>query len=268
MRFRPSPATLIALLALFVALGGPAEAQKRIKGMIHGKQIKKNTVAGKQVKNGSLTRRDMTSGTVNFLRRIPPGAIRSDQIASRSITGSKIADSSIGSAAVADKTLTAADIAAGSLTQGVLAGDTVGNAELADNAVGKANMRVASVGKSEMAKESIGTEELINGVQTTSDIAAFTGVLTPDLTVGPDACASVNQDVAPVKPATPERPAADLTKTLIVVGATAGVPDDIILSARPVDADTLRLQACNRGAAPFVSNAQGPGFTFAAFAVG
>ena len=49
---RPSPATVIAVLALFVALGGTATAAGIL---ITGKQIKDGTVASIDVRNGSLS---------------------------------------------------------------------------------------------------------------------------------------------------------------------------------------------------------------------
>ena len=52
---RPSAAMLVALLALFVALGGPAQA----KHLINGKDIRKGTVASKQIKDRSITERDL-----------------------------------------------------------------------------------------------------------------------------------------------------------------------------------------------------------------
>jgi hypothetical protein len=51
MRFRrPSHATIVAYLALFVALGGSVYAANRI----NGKRLKPNSVTGKQVKEASL----------------------------------------------------------------------------------------------------------------------------------------------------------------------------------------------------------------------
>lgn len=47
---RPSPALVVATLALVVAMGGTASAVT----MINGKNIKPNTVTGKQVKESSL----------------------------------------------------------------------------------------------------------------------------------------------------------------------------------------------------------------------
>jgi hypothetical protein len=59
--FRPSPAVLIAVLALFVALGGPSYAAKQITG----KQIKNNSVTGKDIKNNSLTGKDIKDGSLS-----------------------------------------------------------------------------------------------------------------------------------------------------------------------------------------------------------
>jgi hypothetical protein len=56
MRLRiPSPAMLVALLALFVALGGSSYAAFKLpKNSVGNKHLKKNAVTGKKVKAGSL----------------------------------------------------------------------------------------------------------------------------------------------------------------------------------------------------------------------
>lgn len=53
-RFVPSPAMVVALTALFLALGGSAYAL-----VITGKSIKNNTVTGKDIRNGSLRGKDV-----------------------------------------------------------------------------------------------------------------------------------------------------------------------------------------------------------------
>ena len=52
MRLRkPSPATFIALVALFVALGGSSYAALRLpRNSVGGKQLKRNAVASPKVK--------------------------------------------------------------------------------------------------------------------------------------------------------------------------------------------------------------------------
>jgi hypothetical protein len=52
---RPSPAMVVALIALFVALGGSGYAAVKIKnGSLPGKKLKRNSVTGKQVKESTL----------------------------------------------------------------------------------------------------------------------------------------------------------------------------------------------------------------------
>src|SRR3954452_20169083 len=126
---RPSPALVVALLALFVALGGPAGAA----GLIRGSQIKKNTITSKQIENRSLATKDLSRAAVRSLRSTPTGSIResklangavtSAKIAGAAITGAKIASNSIGPIQIADHSLTATDIArfSGTFTASVTA---------------------------------------------------------------------------------------------------------------------------------------------------
>lgn len=60
----PSPAMVVAVVALVVACTGSAVAGS----LITGKQIAKNTVTGKNVKNGSLTVSDISKKSQNYLR--------------------------------------------------------------------------------------------------------------------------------------------------------------------------------------------------------
>ena len=92
---RPSAAMLVALLALFVALGGPAQA----KHLIDGKDIRNGTVTSKQIKDRSITTRDLSTGTVRRAADAPPTA--------RSRAG-KLVPGAVGGLAIADGTVAAA----------------------------------------------------------------------------------------------------------------------------------------------------------------
>ena len=59
------PATIIAILALFVAVGGTATAAS---GLINGKNIKNNTVTGKKLKNKTITKNKLAPATVKALK--------------------------------------------------------------------------------------------------------------------------------------------------------------------------------------------------------
>ena len=57
---RPSPAMVVAFIALFVAIGGSSYAVTRLpSGSVGSKQLKKNAVTGAKVKNRSLTAADI-----------------------------------------------------------------------------------------------------------------------------------------------------------------------------------------------------------------
>jgi len=60
---RPSPAMAVALLALFVALGGSSYAAVQLsKNSVKSKHIAKNAVTSKKVKDGSLLTKDFKAG--------------------------------------------------------------------------------------------------------------------------------------------------------------------------------------------------------------
>jgi hypothetical protein len=78
---RPSPAMIIALIALFVALGGSGYAAVRINGKniknksISGKKLKNRTITGKKVKRNTLTGTEIRESR---LGRVPNAAHADD----------------------------------------------------------------------------------------------------------------------------------------------------------------------------------------------
>ncbi len=78
-RWRPSPALVIALIALFVAGAGTATAARLISGRsikdnsVTGRDIRNNTLGNGDVKNGSLLRRDFRRGQLPAGAQGPPG---------------------------------------------------------------------------------------------------------------------------------------------------------------------------------------------------
>jgi hypothetical protein len=67
-RRKPSPAMVVALLALFFAIGGAQAIAAQVSKLINGSQIKANTITSKQVKDGSLAKKDFKAG------QLPAGA--------------------------------------------------------------------------------------------------------------------------------------------------------------------------------------------------
>jgi hypothetical protein len=68
-RLRPTPATVLAFVALMVAIGGSsfaAPVRDAAKKLITGKQVKRSTLTGAHIKNGSL-------GAADFGGSLPAG---------------------------------------------------------------------------------------------------------------------------------------------------------------------------------------------------
>ena len=69
---RPSPSMSVALVALFVALGGTGYAAVKI----NGKNIKKGTISGKKLKNRTLGTAKLTTAARSSLRGQPGATVR------------------------------------------------------------------------------------------------------------------------------------------------------------------------------------------------
>jgi hypothetical protein len=98
---RPSPAMLVACLALFVALTGSAVAAGIAKNSVGTAQLKKNAVTGvkikssavvgSDVKDDSLTGADVNESSLGTV----PSAASAQSIATNSVDGSSIKDGSL-----------------------------------------------------------------------------------------------------------------------------------------------------------------------------
>ena len=104
---RPSFATVVALLALFVALGGPAEAQ-RLLG--------KGSVTSREIKDRSIKLHDVSRNAVRKLQETENNSVTAAKLANGSVTPGKLAPGAVGTTAVADRSIVGADLANGTLS--------------------------------------------------------------------------------------------------------------------------------------------------------
>lgn len=136
-RFTPSPAMAVALLALFVAMGGSAWAVAK--------------VGTNQIKNNAVT-----------TPKIKPSAVNGSRIANGAVTSSKI-----GQAAV-----TTEKIAGGAIKGGLLDDGTVDTRVLADAAVIGSKIADGTIDETKLGNAVIGTESLANAAVTADKIAS------------------------------------------------------------------------------------------------
>ena len=89
-RLRPSPAMLVAIVALFVALGGVGYAATTIGS----EEIRNNSVQSVDVKNDDLLSRDIKDGTV-LSRDIKDGTVLSRDITDGTVLSRDITDGTV-----------------------------------------------------------------------------------------------------------------------------------------------------------------------------
>ena len=120
---RPSAALVVALLALFVAVGGPAEAARLI--------------GSKDVKNRSLKTEDLSKKAVRTLRATPPNSIGSaaGELRDGAITPVKLAPAAIGSAQLAQGAVGTRELRAGAAGSAQIADGAVTGAKVADGSL-------------------------------------------------------------------------------------------------------------------------------------
>jgi hypothetical protein len=95
-RFQPTPAFVLALIALVVAMSGTAVAVTAISP---------NSVKSKHIVNGQVKVKDLAADSV-----------RGAKVLDASLAGADVADASLAGADVADESLAGADVQNGSLT--------------------------------------------------------------------------------------------------------------------------------------------------------
>ena len=217
---------IVALLALFVALGGPAQAAK----LLNGARIKEGTVASKQIRDRSLKVRDLAPGAVRALTNPRANSIGPAQLSENAVTTRAIAPGAVLTGNVADDSLTTADLAPSS----------VASDEVADNAVGQSEIRNNGVSASEIADNSIDGGEIVDGGLSVRDVARQVGTLQwpiPTLSVG--ACDTKLVPIAGIQ----------IAGDFVVISPTSAWPAELVYEVNGTSSETeFKVRACNRGA--------------------
>ena len=127
--FRPSPALVIACIALFAALTGSAIAAG----------VGKNTVRSPQIVDGTIRTIDLRDNSV-----------AAGKIAPDAVDTTEIAENGVDSSDVAPETLTAADLGAASVTSSEVADQSLTANDLGPDSVGSSELQAGSVRASEL----------------------------------------------------------------------------------------------------------------------
>ncbi len=238
----------VALLALFIALDGPAAAAR----LIDGSTIKRNSITNKQVRNGTLGTQDLSKRAVKSLKATPSKSVGSAQLRTGAVTNS----------ALGPKAVDASKLADGSVGNTQLAAKAVDAGKLSDGAVGSGQLAMDSVTASKVADNSIGAAAIADGGLQTRDIGDFTGSVSVNFEPFlPNTC-----QVAPVPDPVPSAPGQMIADDIVSVSpGTTGWPDPIIVTANPGANNSLRIVACRIGGDPPAIDPDRTTFQYVAF---
>jgi len=153
--FRPSPAMIVACVALLLALTGSAIAAG----------VAKNSVRSAQIVDATVRTVDLRDGAVSSAK-VADDSLAATDLAPDSVTTSEIADNAVSSPEVAPDSLAAGDLGANS----------VASSEVADQSLTANDLGPESVGANEVATDAVGSIEISPSAVHASELAAITTV--------------------------------------------------------------------------------------------
>jgi hypothetical protein len=148
LRFKkPSPALVIAVIALFIGLSGAAYA---------GNKIGTNGIKGKAVTTGKLSGKAVTKG----------------KLAGKSVATGKLADQAVTELKLGDQSVTESKLGDGSVTKGKLADEAVGAAKLGTIVPRTANVTIQTGATGSATASCQPGEKIISGGYQTPNTTA------------------------------------------------------------------------------------------------
>jgi hypothetical protein len=142
--FRPSPAMIVASVALLLALTGSAIAAGVAKNSVRSAQIVDGTVRTLDVRDNAVSAAKIAPDAVGA-EEIAENAVSSPEVAQDSLTAGDLGPASVASSEVADQSLTANDLGPDSVGASEIAADAVGSSEIAADSVGSSELQTSSV---------------------------------------------------------------------------------------------------------------------------
>jgi hypothetical protein len=148
--FHPSPAMIVACLALLLALTGSAVAAG----------VAKNSVRSAQIVDGTVRTLDLRDSAVN-----------SAKVADDSLIATDLAPDSVGTSEIAENAVASPEVAPDSLTAGDLGANSVASSEVTDQSLTANDLGPDSAGSSEVAADAVGSSELQSGSVRAAELA-------------------------------------------------------------------------------------------------
>jgi hypothetical protein len=186
-RRRPSAALVVALLAVFIAVGGPAEAARLI--------------GSQDVANRSLKTEDLSRKTVRTLKKTPRRSVGDRQLRTGAVATATLRD--------------------GAVTPIKIAPAAIGSGQLAQDAVGTREIRAGGVGSAQIADGAVTGAKVADGTLDARDVARFSGRFRVTVPAVPSQECWSGEPVG----LAPEQAGADIAGDLVIVTPDASWPE-------------------------------------------
>jgi hypothetical protein len=125
-KLQPTPAFVLAVIALIVAMSGTAVAAVALSA---------NSVKSRHIANGQVAKQDLAAD-----------AVRAGKVKDASLSGADVADESLGGADVTDGSLTGGDVQNESLASADVQNESLTGADVAANSLTGADIAEATLG--------------------------------------------------------------------------------------------------------------------------
>jgi hypothetical protein len=146
---RPTPALIVGLIALVVALTGSALAAPA--NTVKSKQIVDQTIKAKDIRDAAVTTPKLAEAAVTTPKladqavttpKLADAAVTTPKLADNAVTTPKLADNAVDSAKIADLTVANADLAPNAVTTDKIEDNQIASQDIAEDAVGASELRL------------------------------------------------------------------------------------------------------------------------------
>jgi len=147
---RPAPATLIALVALGLSLGGTSYAATQVGTA----QLKNDAVTAAKIRSGSVRTAELGAAAVTGVK-LADGAVGTTKLADGTVGTTKLADTAVGTTKLADAAVVTGKLVDAAVNAAKLATAAVTTTKLADAAVTGGKVADASLTGADLAPGSV-----------------------------------------------------------------------------------------------------------------
>ena len=154
---RPSPALVISLLALFVALGSGAYAA--------------NKIGTNQIKNKAVTTKKLAGKAVNA-SKLAGKSVKTGKLAGQAVTTGKLAGQAVTTGKLAAQAVSGDILLDAAVSESKLAQSAVVTDKIADSAVTNSKLNGTSVGTNKLKDESVTTDKIADGAVTSAKVSS------------------------------------------------------------------------------------------------